>query len=69
MNIPAYYDVHPQMNDYYSGLDEPFYEACELPLNPCMDVSSGYEDPSYLPQWSDGIAAYPDAEKESYGAL
>ena len=73
MDVPAYYDAHSAMNAYHSALVEPSYEACDSPFYPYMGPSSGHEDLSYLPQWSDGIdgraSANPDSSKELYGAL
>ena len=75
MDAPAYYDVHSAMNDHCLALIEPSYEGCEPPSYPCTSEHeySGYEDLSYLPQWSDGsdgyASAYSSVNENSCGAL
>ena len=73
MDAPAYYDAHPQINIYYSALEESSFEACASSSFPCTAASGGYEDLPSSPHWTDDIDGYapasPDADKELYSAL
>ena len=72
MDAPAYYDVPSTMTSYFPANAASSYETYG-PLPPhSAAVYGGYEDPSYLLQWSDGLdgyaPAYPSIDKESSGA-
>ena len=73
MDVPAYYDVDSAMNVYLPANAASSYETCEPLALHSAGVYGGYEDPSYLPQWSDGLdgyaPAYPSVNEEFCGAL
>ena len=73
MNFPACYNVDSAMKDYYPTLAQSSYGTCELLSPHSVGVNGGYDDPSYLPQWSDGIDSYgptyPSANEDLYGSL